>query len=65
MTTKKPRKSLGDTLADNFVYGISSIPVTDPLEEVTIFTDEIDKLLRGNKVLYVIIHQYQLENIYS
>lgn len=36
MTTKKPRKSLGDTLANNFVYGISSIPVTDPLEEVTI-----------------------------
>jgi hypothetical protein len=34
MTTKKPRKSLGDTLANNFVYGSNaSIPAAEPVAE--------------------------------
>ena len=32
MTTKKPRKSLGDTLANNFVYGDNAvIPTAEPI----------------------------------
>jgi hypothetical protein len=34
MTTKKPRKSLGDTLANNFVYGDKApIPAAEPVVE--------------------------------
>jgi hypothetical protein len=34
MTTKKPRKSLGDTLANNFVYGDNApIPAVEPIVE--------------------------------
>jgi hypothetical protein len=34
VTTKKPRKSLGDTLANNFVYGDNAvIPAAEPLVE--------------------------------
>jgi hypothetical protein len=34
MTTKKPRKSLGDTLANNFVYGDKApIPAAEPVAE--------------------------------
>ncbi len=34
MTTKKPRKSLGDTLANNFVYGDKApIPAVEPVVE--------------------------------
>jgi hypothetical protein len=34
MTTKKPRKSLGDTLANNFVYGDKApISAAEPVEE--------------------------------
>jgi hypothetical protein len=34
VTTKKPRKSLGDTLANNFVYGDkASIPAVEPIVE--------------------------------
>jgi hypothetical protein len=34
MTTKKTRKSLGDALANNFVYGDKApIPVAEPVEE--------------------------------
>ena len=34
MTTKKPRKSLGDTLANNFVYGDKApLPAAEPLVE--------------------------------
>jgi hypothetical protein len=34
VTTKKPRKSLGDTLANNFVYGDNaSLPVVEPIVE--------------------------------
>ncbi len=34
MTAKKPRKSLGDTLANNFVYGDkASIPAVEPIVE--------------------------------
>ena len=34
MTTKKPRKSLGDTLANNFVYGDNApIPAAEPIVE--------------------------------
>ncbi len=34
MTTKKPRKSLGDTLANNFVYGDNApISAAEPVEE--------------------------------
>jgi hypothetical protein len=34
MTTKKPRKSLGDALANNFVYGDNApIPAAEPVEE--------------------------------
>ena len=34
MTTKKPRKSLGDTLANNFVYGDKTpIPAAEPIVE--------------------------------
>jgi len=34
MTTKKPRKSLGDTLANNFVYGDKApIPAAEPIVE--------------------------------
>ena len=34
MTTKKPRKSLGDTLANNFVYGDqAAIPAAEPIVE--------------------------------
>jgi hypothetical protein len=34
MTTKKPRKSLGDTLANNFVYGDNApIPAAEPIAE--------------------------------
>jgi hypothetical protein len=34
MTTKKPRRSLGDTLANNFVYGDKApIPAAEPVEE--------------------------------
>jgi hypothetical protein len=34
MTAKKPRKSLGDTLANNFVYGDNApIPTAEPVEE--------------------------------
>jgi hypothetical protein len=35
MTTKKPRKSLGDTLANNFVYGDKAvIPTAEPLVDL-------------------------------
>jgi hypothetical protein len=35
MTTKKPRKSLGDTLANNFVYGDNApIPAVEPVEQI-------------------------------
>jgi hypothetical protein len=35
MTTKKPRKSLGDTLANNFVYGDNAlIPAVEPMEQI-------------------------------
>ena len=35
MTTKKPRKSLGDTLANNFVYGDKApIPAAETVEQV-------------------------------
>jgi hypothetical protein len=35
MTTKKPRKSLGDTLANNFVYGDKApIPAAETFEQV-------------------------------
>jgi hypothetical protein len=34
MTAKKPRKSLGDTLANNFVYGDNApIPAAEPIVE--------------------------------
>ena len=34
MTTKKPRKSLGDTLANNFVYGDKDpLPAAEPIVE--------------------------------
>jgi hypothetical protein len=34
VTTKKPRKSLGDTLANNFVYGDNAlIPAVEPIVE--------------------------------
>jgi len=34
MTTKKPRKSLGDALANNFVYGDkAAIPAAEPIVE--------------------------------
>ena len=34
MTAKKPRKSLGDTLANNFVYGDqAAIPAAEPIVE--------------------------------
>jgi hypothetical protein len=34
MTTKKPRKSLGDALANNFVYGDKApIPTAEPVAE--------------------------------
>jgi len=34
MTTKKPRKSLGDTLANNFVYGDkAAIPAAESVVE--------------------------------
>ena len=34
MTTKKPRKSLGDTLANNFVYGDKApLPAAEPIVE--------------------------------
>jgi hypothetical protein len=34
MTAKKPRKSLGDTLANNFVYGDKApTPAAEPIEE--------------------------------
>jgi len=34
MTTKKPRKSLGDTLVNNFVYGDKApIPAAEPIVE--------------------------------
>ena len=34
MTTKKPRKSLGDALANNFVYGDNApIPAAEPIVE--------------------------------
>ena len=34
MTTKKPRKSLGDTLANNFVYGDKApLPAAEPVVE--------------------------------
>ena len=35
MTAKKPRKSLGDTLANNFVYGDNAvIPAAEPLVDL-------------------------------
>mgnify|MGYP000040507905 CR=1 FL=1 len=55
--TEEIKEILSNYDPDKEFIGIYSTPLK--------FTDEIDKLLRGNKVLYVIIHQYQLENIYS
>jgi hypothetical protein len=47
VTTKKPRKSLGDTLANNFVYGDNApLPAVEPIvETVQTVVDSVEPTL--------------------
>jgi hypothetical protein len=49
VTTKKPRKSLGDTLANNFVYGDkASLPTVEPVvKTVEPVVEQIEPMVKA------------------